>query len=164
MSSPPDRPAALADILARIETARMAALKPAPSVTLIAVSKTFRPEEVAPVLAAGQRVFGENRVQEAKGKWPGLKSQWPDVELHLVGPLQTNKLSEAAGLFDAIYSLDRPKLAEALRKERDLSGRLPLLFVQVNTGAEPQKSGVAPRTRPRFSISAVNGCGCPFSD
>ena len=150
MSSPLDRSTALADILARIEAARKAALNPAPSVALIAISKTFGMEEIVPVLAAGQRVFGENRVQEANRKWPPLKSQWPDVALHLVGPLQTNKLREALGLFDAIHSVDRPGLAEALRKERDVSGRLPLLFVQVNTGEEPQKSGVAPGHAPAF--------------
>jgi hypothetical protein len=150
MSSPHDRPAALADILARIEAARKAALKPAPPVTLIAISKTFGPEDIATVMAAGQRVFGENRVQEAIRKWPPLKSRWQDVALHLVGSLQTNKLREAAGLFDAVHSLDRPKLAEALRKERDSLGRLPLLFVQVNTGEEPQKSGIAPQDAPAF--------------
>ena len=140
----------LADILARIEAARKAALKPAPSTTLVAVSKTFGPSEIEPVLAAGQRVFGENRVQEAKAKWPDLKSQCPGVQLHLVGPLQTNKAREAMYLFDAVHSLDRPKLADALRKEFDAAGRGPLLFIQVNTGEEPQKAGVIPQDTPRF--------------
>jgi pyridoxal phosphate enzyme (YggS family) len=150
--SSPDSPAAkrLADILARIEAARKAALAPAPSTTLVAVSKTFGATEIAHVIAAGQRVFGENRVQEAKGKWPALKEQWPDLELHLIGPLQSNKTGEALALFDAIHSIDRPKIAEALRGEIDKSGRAPLLFIQVNTGEEPQKAGVAPRDAPQF--------------
>lgn len=114
------------------------------SVTLIAVSKTFGAEAIAPAVAAGQRMFGENRVQEAKGKWPELKASHPDVKLHLIGPLQTNKAREALALFDAIHSLDRPSLAEALAKEIGRSGRVPRLFVQVNTGEEQQKAGVAP--------------------
>lgn len=114
------------------------------SVTLIAVSKTFGAEAIAPAVAAGQRMFGENRVQEAKGKWPELKASHPDVKLHLIGPLQTNKAREALALFDAIHSLDRPSLAEAVAKEIGRSGRVPRLFVQVNTGEEQQKAGVAP--------------------
>jgi pyridoxal phosphate enzyme (YggS family) len=151
-STSTDSPAArnLADILARIEAARKAALAPAPSTTLLAVSKTFGAEQIRPVLAAGQRVFGENRVQEAKGKWPPLKTEWPDSELHLVGPLQSKKVREATALFDAIHSVDRRKLAEALRDEITKSGRAPLLFVQVNTGEEPQKAGVPPQDAPAF--------------
>jgi pyridoxal phosphate enzyme (YggS family) len=149
MTSPhagPNSPAAqnLADILARIEAARKAALKPAPSTTLVAVSKTFRPEAIRPVIAAGQRVFGENRVQEAKAKWPALKAEFPDIALHLVGPLQSNKAREAVALFDAIHSLDRRKIAETLRAEFERTEKRPLLFVQVNTGEEPQKAGVLP--------------------
>jgi PLP dependent protein len=154
MSSPDQAasPAAkrLADILARIEAARKAALAPAPSTTLVAVSKTFGPEEIAPIIAAGQRIFGENRVQEAKAKWPALKEQWPDIALHLIGPLQSNKAHEAVELFDAIHSVDRPKIAETLRREIDKAGRAPLLFVQVNTGEELQKAGVAPQDAPQF--------------
>ncbi|HEX4078674.1 MAG TPA: YggS family pyridoxal phosphate-dependent enzyme [Rhizomicrobium sp.] len=153
MSSPStDSPAArnFADILARIEAARKAALAPAPCTTLVAVSKTFDAGQIRPVLAAGQRVFGENRVQEAKGKWPSLKTEWPDIELHLVGPLQSNKVREATTLFDAIHSVDRPKIAEALRDEIAKSGRTPLLFIQVNTGEEPQKAGVSPQDAPAF--------------
>jgi pyridoxal phosphate enzyme (YggS family) len=154
MSSPDQAalPAAerLADILARIEAARKAALAPAPSTTLVAVSKTFGADEIAPVIAAGQRIFGENRVQEAKAKWPALKEQWPGVVLHLVGPLQSNKAHEAIELFDAIHSIDRPKIAESLRHEIDKAGRAPLLFIQVNTGEEPQKAGVAPQDAPQF--------------
>ena len=114
------------------------------SVTLIAVSKTFDATAIAPVIAAGQRVFGENRVQEAKAKWPGLMSAYPDIALHLIGPLQSNKAREAVALFDAIHSVDRPSICEALAKEIDSQKRQPELFVQLNTGEEPQKAGVAP--------------------
>lgn len=155
MPSQPDpavSPAAqnLAAILARIENARKAALAPAPSTILVAISKTFAAEQIRPVLAAGQLVFGENRVQEAKSKWPGLKAEFPRISLHLVGPLQSNKVREAVSLFDAIHSVDRPKIAETLRGEIERSGRDPLLFVQVNTGEEPQKAGLAPHDAPRF--------------
>jgi len=141
---------ALAHILARIDAARKAAVAPAPSTTLIAVSKTHGPEHIRPLLEAGQRVFGENRVQEAKAKWPDLKREYPDIELHLIGPLQSNKVREALELFDAIHSLDRPKLAQALAAESEKSGRRPTLFVQVNTGGEAQKAGVAPGDAPGF--------------
>jgi PLP dependent protein len=114
------------------------------SVTLVAVSKTFPVEEIEPVLAAGQRVFGENYVQEAKAKWPALRERYPDVELHMIGPLQSNKAREAVELFDVIHTLDRPSLAEALAKEIAKSGKRPRLLVQVNTGEEPQKGGVMP--------------------
>jgi pyridoxal phosphate enzyme (YggS family) len=113
-------------------------------ITLVAVSKTFPAEDIAPVLAAGQRVFGENYVQEAKAKWPALRERYPDVELHMIGPLQSNKAREAVELFDAIHTLDRPSLAEALAKEIARQGKRPRLLVQVNTGEEPQKGGVAP--------------------
>jgi hypothetical protein len=119
-------------------------------VTLMAVSKTFPVEAIEPVLAAGQRVFGENYVQEAKGKWPGLRERYPDAEVHLIGPLQSNKAREAVALFDAIHSLDRPSLAEALAKEMEKQGRRPRLLVQVNTGEEPQKGGVMPRDADAF--------------
>lgn len=141
---------ALATILARISAARKSAIAPAPITTLIAVSKTFGADEIAPVLRAGQRVFGENRVQEAKAKWPALKQEYPDLALHLIGPLQSNKAREAVELFDAIHSLDRPKLAHALKTEIDKTGLTPALFIQVNTGEEPQKSGVAPRDTASF--------------
>ena len=141
---------ALAHILARIEAARKAAVAPAPSTTLIAVSKTHGPEHIRPLLEAGQRVFGENRVQEAKAKWPDLKREYPGIELHLIGPLQSNKVREALDLFDAIHSLDRPKLAHALAAESEKSGRRPTLFVQVNTGEEAQKAGIAPGEAPGF--------------
>ena len=105
------------------------------SVTLIAVSKTFSAEAIEPVIAAGQRVFGENRVQEAKAKWPPLRAAHPDIALHLIGPLQSNKAKEAVALFDAIHAVDRASLCEALAKEFDKQGKAPTLFVQVNTGA-----------------------------
>lgn len=114
------------------------------SVTLVAVSKTQGSEAVGAALAAGQRVFGENRVQEAAGKFPDLQAAWPDLELHLIGPLQTNKAEEAVGLFDLIHSLDRPKLAQALAKAMEKRGRRPGLLIQVNTGEEPQKAGCLP--------------------
>jgi pyridoxal phosphate enzyme (YggS family) len=113
-------------------------------ITLVAVSKTFPVEDIEPVLAAGQRIFGENYVQEAKAKWPVLRERYPDVELHMIGPLQSNKAKEAVELFDVIHTLDRPSLAEALAKEIAKSGRKPRLLVQVNTGEEPQKGGVIP--------------------
>ena len=120
------------------------------SVTLVAISKTFEPAAVEPVIAAGQRVFGENRVQEAKSKWPGLKERYPDLELHLVGPLQSNKVKDALALFDVIHSVDRPSLCEALAKEIARQDRRAQLFVQVNTGAEPQKAGVLPEDADAF--------------
>jgi len=113
-------------------------------ITLVAVSKTFPAEAIEPVLAAGQRVFGENYVQEAKAKWPALRGRYPDVELHMIGPLQSNKAREAVELFDVIHTLDRPSLAEALAKEIAKTGKRPRLLVQVNTGEEPQKGGVIP--------------------
>jgi len=138
-------PESLADILARIEAARKAAIAPAPRTDLVAVAKTVPEEEIRQALAAGQRLFGENRVQEAQKKYPALKQAFGDLELHLIGPLQTNKVREAAALFDVIQTLDREKLADALAAERDKSGKAPRLFVQVNTGEEPQKAGVLPR-------------------
>ena len=119
-------------------------------VTLVAVSKTFGAEAIAPVIAAGQTVFGENRVQEAKTKWPPLLSQTPGLELHMIGPLQSNKAKEAVALFHAIHSVDRPSLSEALAKEISRQGRHPLLFVEINTGAEAQKAGLLPQDADAF--------------
>jgi len=116
----------------------------------VAVTKTHGPERILPVLKAGHRVYGENRVQEARAKWPELRAQFPDLQLHLIGPLQSNKTREAVELFDAIETLDRPKLAHALRAEIDKVGRAPTLFIQVNTGEEAQKAGVAPKDAPAF--------------
>jgi PLP dependent protein len=119
-------------------------------ITLIAVSKTFAADAVRPVLISGQRDFGENRVQEAKAKWPALKRQYPQARLHLIGPLQTNKAAEAVSLFDAIHTVDRPKLAEILAQEISRQRKEIELFVQVNTGGEPQKSGVLPNEADQF--------------
>jgi pyridoxal phosphate enzyme (YggS family) len=148
-------------IFARIELAREAAIAPAPATALVAVSKGQPAERILPVLAAGQRLFGENRVQEAKAKWPELRARFPDVALHLVGPLQSNKAREAVDLFDAIHSLDRPKLAEALRAELERAGKRPDLFVQVNTGEEPQKAGLPPRETHAFVCRARDELGLP---
>jgi PLP dependent protein len=129
-------------------------------VTLIAVSKTFDAEAITPVITAGARVFGENRVQEAKAKWPGLMSAYPDLALHLIGPLQSNKAKEAVALFDAIHSVDRPSICEALAKElnKEINSqkKRPELFVQLNTGEEPQKAGVGPRDADAF-IARMRG-------
>jgi pyridoxal phosphate enzyme (YggS family) len=159
---PQSRLTAVRDEIA--QACRTAGRDPA-EVTLIAVSKTFDAEAIEPVAAAGQRVFGENRVQEAKAKWPPLIARHPGIALHLVGPLQSNKAKEAVALFDAIHSVDRPSLAEALAKEIARQGRSPLLFVEVNTGGEPQKAGVLPeevdsflqacRERYRLAISGL---------
>jgi pyridoxal phosphate enzyme (YggS family) len=111
---------------------------------LVAVSKTFSAGEIEPVIAAGQRIFGENRVQEAQGKWPALRAKYPDLELHLIGPLQSNKAAEAVALFEVIQTVDRPKIAEAIAKESQRQGRALRCFVQVNTGREPQKAGIMP--------------------
>jgi pyridoxal phosphate enzyme (YggS family) len=140
----------LAEIERRINQACREAGRDRAAVTLVAVSKTFTAEAIAPALAAGQRVFGENRVQEAKAKWPALRERYPDLELHLIGPLQSNKAKDAVQLFDAIHSLDRPSLAAALAKEIARQGRRPRLFVEVNTGAEPQKAGVLPEAADGF--------------
>lgn len=120
------------------------------SVTLVAVSKTFPAEAILPVLESGHRVFGENRVQEAKGKWPALRERFPGIELHLIGPLQSNKAREAVALFDAIHTVDRPKIAEALAAEMARQGRKLQLFIEINTGGEAQKAGVAPQEADRF--------------
>jgi pyridoxal phosphate enzyme (YggS family) len=146
----PDPAQALGDVLARIAAARSKALAPAPSTTLVAVTKTMDENRIRPTLQAGHRMFGENRVQEAAAKWPALKQDYPDAELHLIGPLQTNKVREAVALFDAIETLDRPKLAHALKAEIERGGRSPVLFIQVNTGEEPQKAGVAPQDTAGF--------------
>jgi pyridoxal phosphate enzyme (YggS family) len=140
----------LAGVRAEIAVACREAGRDASTVTLIAVSKTFPAEAVAPVIAAGQRVFGENRVQEAKAKWPALREAHPGIELHLIGPLQSNKAKEAVALFDAIHAVDRPSIAEALAKEIARQGRHPLLFVEINTGEEPQKAGVLPQDADNF--------------
>jgi PLP dependent protein len=134
----------LAAVREAIHKAEEAADRPDGSVQLVAVSKTFGADDIVPVLEAGQRVFGENRVQEAMGKWPGLRERFPGVELHLIGPLQTNKVREAVAHFDVIETLDRESLAIALATERAKRGKMARLLVQVNTGEEAQKAGIAP--------------------
>ncbi len=137
-------------VKARIANAEREAKREPGAVTLVAVSKTFSAEDIRPVIEAGQRVFGENRVQEAQGKWPGLKAAFPDIELHLIGPLQSNKAKEAVALFDTIETIDREKIAAELAKEIAKQGRSPRLYVQVNTGSEPQKAGLEPREAVAF--------------
>ncbi|WP_281976988.1 YggS family pyridoxal phosphate-dependent enzyme [Pseudorhizobium flavum] len=134
----------LQDVLARIADAERRAKRQPRSVTLVAVSKTFDAETIRPVIAAGQRVFGENRVQEAQGKWPALKEEFKDLELHLIGPLQSNKAADAVALFDVIETVDREKIARVLADEMQRQDRQTRLYVQVNTGLEPQKAGIAP--------------------
>jgi pyridoxal phosphate enzyme (YggS family) len=148
-------------ILARIEAARKSAIAPAPATHLIAVSKTHDAAAVEAAIAAGQRCFGENRVQEAQGKFASLRAAHDTLELHLIGPLQSNKVREAMALFDVIHSLDRPKLAAALKAEMAQGARCPRLFIQVNTGEEPQKAGIAPRAAPDFIAHARDELGLP---
>ena len=156
-------PNALAAVEQEIARACEDAKRDRASVTLIAVSKTFGPDVIAPVIAAGQRVFGENRVQEAKAKWPELMSAYGGLQLHLIGPLQSNKTKEAVALFDAIHSVDRPSLCQALAKEIDAQKKRPLLFVQLNTGEEPQKAGVAPGDADAFIASCRDNYGLSIS-
>src|SRR6195256_3777130 len=150
----PHLPNGLATVEQEIARACKEARRDPASVTLVAVSKTFDAGAIAPVIETGQKVFGENRVQEAKAKWPGLMSAYPGLALHLIGPLQSNKAKEAVALFDAIHSVDRPSICEALAKEINSQKRRPQLFVQLNTGEEPQKAGVAPEEADAF----IAGC------
>ena len=140
----------------RITAAEREAGRDAGSVTLVAVSKTFEADAIRPVIEAGQRVFGENRVQEAQAKWPALKQEFPDIELHLIGPLQSNKAKEAVALADVIETVDREKIAAELAKEIARQGRAPKLYVQVNTGSEPQKAGIEPRDAVAFVARCRN--------
>ena len=168
-----NRPSGLTAVRHDIERACRDAGRDPASVTLVAISKTFGTEAIEPVIAAGQRVFGENRVQEAKAKWPPLMARHSGLELHLVGSLQSNKAREAVEMFDAIHSVDRGSLAEALAKAIAKQGRRPVLFVEINTGAEPQKSGVLPQDadgflaacRDRYGL-AISGLMCipPFDE
>lgn len=160
--SVPDTPAArLAAVRERISAAAREAGRDPAAVTLIAVSKTFDAEHIRPVLEAGQRVFGENRVQEAKAKWPGLSADFGNVELHLIGPLQSNKAREAVELFDVIHTVDRPKIAHTLATEMARLGKRPRLFVEVNTGEEPQKAGALPRDAGELVRLARDELGLP---
>ena len=148
----------LAEVRERIARAAKVARRDSADVTLIAISKTHPPEAIAPLIEAGQRVFGENRVQEAEAKWPELRATHPDIELHLVGQLQSNKAEDAVRLFDAIHSVDRPSLVEALAKAIARAGRSPTLFVQVNIGDEDQKGGCAVADLPAL-LEAARAAG-----
>jgi pyridoxal phosphate enzyme (YggS family) len=140
----------LQDVKDRIAKAEQYSKRSAGSAVLVAVSKTFEADDIRPVIAAGQRVFGENRVQESQSKWPDLKSETSDIELHLIGPLQSNKAADAVELFDVIETVDREKIARALAEEMKRQGKTPKLYVQVNTGLEPQKAGIAPKETADF--------------
>ncbi|QWG18517.1 YggS family pyridoxal phosphate-dependent enzyme [Bradyrhizobium sediminis] len=156
-------PNGLATVEQEIARACKEARRDRQSVTLIAVSKTFGASAITPVIEAGQRVFGENRVQEAKAKWPELMAAYPGIALHLIGPLQSNKAKEAVALFDAIHSVDRPSICEALAKEMNSQQRRPELFVQLNTGEEPQKAGVAPGEADAFIAACRDKYGLSIS-
>ncbi len=153
----PESESFMSDIVANLNTVKAAianaeeeAQRDKASVTLVAVSKTFDAEEIRPVLDAGQRVFGENRVQEAQAKWPGLRDDYSGIELHLIGPLQSNKAADAVALFDVIETVDREKIAAALAVEIKKQNKAPKLYVQVNTGLEEQKAGIAPKEAVAF--------------
>jgi pyridoxal phosphate enzyme (YggS family) len=156
-------PNGLAQVEQDIARACKEARRERASVTLIAVSKTFEAAAISPVIDAGQCVFGENRVQEAKAKWPALVAAHPGIALHLIGPLQSNKAKEAVALFDAIHSVDRPSICEALAKEINSQNKRPELFVQINTGEEPQKAGIAPGEADAFIASCRNKYGVAVS-
>ncbi|MBO0717354.1 MAG: YggS family pyridoxal phosphate-dependent enzyme [Rhizobiales bacterium] len=157
------KPDGLSAVQAEIARACRDAGRDPAGVTLVAVSKTFAAGAIEPVIAAGHRIFGENRVQEAKAKWPPLQSRYPGLQLHLVGALQSNKAKEAIALFDAVHSVDRASLAEALGKEIAKQGRRPLLFVEINTGAEPQKAGVLPQEADSFLAACRDRYGLAIS-
>ena len=152
----------LAAVRNRIAAAAAAAGRTADSVTLVAVSKTHPAAAVREALAAGHRVFGENRVQEAEAKYPALREAFPDLALHLIGPLQTNKVRDAVALFDVIETVDRPRLAEALAKEMERSGRRLPCLIEVNTGEEPQKAGIFPAEADDFIIECRDRLGLPI--
>jgi pyridoxal phosphate enzyme (YggS family) len=162
-AKPDDVAAALAGVRAEIAQACREANRNPASVTLIAVSKTFGADAIEAAIAAGQRVFGENRVQETKAKWPEIRARHPDLSLHLIGPLQSNKAKEAVALFDAIHAVDRPSLCEALAKEIQKQGRSPELFVEINTGAEPQKAGILPENADAFLRECRDSYGLTIS-
>lgn len=155
-----DEPALrLAEIQAAIRQACRDGGRPEDAAALIAVSKTFGADDIVPLIAAGQRVFGENRVQETREKWPSLRARHPDLELHLIGPLQSNKVADAVELFDVIHTVDRPKIAHALAQEMARVGRRLPVFIQVNTGAEPQKAGVLPEDADAFIAECRDTAG-----
>jgi PLP dependent protein len=145
----------LESVLQQIKSAARAVSRDPAGVTLIAVSKTHDAERIAPLIAAGQRAFGENRIQEAQAKWPALKTIAPDLVLHLIGPLQSNKAADAVALFDVIHTVDRPRIAEALASEMARQNRRLPCFIQVNTGREPQKAGIDPHEAEQFVKDCV---------
>lgn len=149
----------LAEVMGKIADAAKEANRKPDAVQLVAVSKTFDADAIRPVIAQGQRVFGENRVQEAQGKWPELKNETAGIELHLIGPLQSNKAADAVALFDVIETVDREKIARALADEMGRQGKKPLLYVQVNTGLEPQKAGIDPKETVAFVQFCQNDLG-----
>jgi pyridoxal phosphate enzyme (YggS family) len=153
----------LAAVRARIDAAAHAASRAADAVTLVAVSKTHPVAAARAALAAGQRVFGENRVQEALGKFPELRREFPDLVLHLIGPLQTNKVRDAVAHCDVIETVDRPRLAEALAREMVRSGRRPACLIEINTGAEPQKAGIFPGDADSFIADCRDRLGLPIA-
>ena len=155
--------AALATVRREMAEAAVAAGRAPAAVTLVAVGKTHPVAAMEAALAAGQRVFGENRVQEAAAKWPDLRARHPDLELHLIGPLQTNKVKDAVALFDVIETVDRPRLAAALAAEMARSGRRPRCYIEINTGEEPQKAGIAPADLPALLTACREDFGLPVS-
>ena len=161
--TPAEIRANLASVSTRIARAAKEAGRAPGSVTLVAVSKTHGVPSVRAALEAGQRCFGENRVQEARAKWPELRAAHPDLELHLIGPLQTNKVLDALALFDVIETVDRPRLAEALARGMERTGKRPTCFIEVNTGEEPQKAGVDPREADAFIARCRDGLGLPIA-
>lgn len=161
--APSDMVSRLAEVRTAIRRAEADADRDPGAVTLVAVSKTFPGEEIVPVLAAGQRVFGENRVQEAKAKWPALRERFAGIELHLIGPLQSNKARDAVALFDVIETVDRESLAVELGREIARAGRAPRLLVQVNTGEEAQKAGIPPRDADAFLAACRDRWGLVVS-
>lgn len=149
----------LEKVRAAIAAAEAEAEREKGAVRLVAVSKTKSADEISPVIAAGQRVFGENRVQEAQAKWPGLKAETAGIELHLIGPLQSNKTAEAVALFDVIQTVDREKIAREIAREMKKQGKAPRLYVQINTGSEPQKAGIEPDEAGAFIEFCRNDLG-----
>ncbi|HBT41398.1 MAG TPA: YggS family pyridoxal phosphate-dependent enzyme [Rhodospirillaceae bacterium] len=162
-SADPDIAANLAEVQAKVAEAARAAGRDPAAVTLVAVGKTFPADHMLPALNAGQRAFGENRVQEAEEKWPGLRTRFPDLRLHLIGPLQSNKVRKAVDVFDVIETVDRPKLARALANVMAETGRRPDCFIQVNTGAEDQKAGVLPQHADAFIAQCRDDFALPVT-
>ena len=158
-----DVAARLAGVREEIAAAAREAGRDPASVNLVAVSKSHEVQRIRPALLAGHRLFGENRVQEALDKWPAPRAEFPDTVLHLIGPLQTNKVKQAVGLFDVIETVDRPKLAAALAREMEKTGRRPACLIQVNTGGEAQKAGIPPEDADAFIAACRDAYGLPVA-